>query len=117
MWFADLDRNGQPDLIGAVTLGDSLAVVPNTTRRESTCDLGSLAPGATATVTLSLGAPNPGGAYLNSAAASAEPDFNPTNNQVTTMISVLPNQLRPASVAQPQRLKASPTRFFRVPSS
>jgi hypothetical protein len=114
--LADLDRNGQPDLIGAVTLGDSLAVVPNTTRRESTCDLGSLAPGASATVTLTLGAPNLVSAYLDSAAASAESGFNPTNNQAITLISVVQNQLHPASAAKAQRLKVTPSRFFRVPS-
>ena len=114
--LADLDRNGQPDLIGAVTLGDSLAVVPNTTLRESICDLGSLAPGASATVTLTLGAPNPVSAYLNSTAASAEFGFNPTNNQVITLISVVQNQLHPASAAKAQRLKVTPSQFFRVPS-
>jgi len=92
--LADLDRNGQPDLIGAGTPADSLAILPNTTLRELTCAFPSLAAGQTATVMLALNGPNVTTAYLNSILSSAQSDLNPSNNLAFTSISVVPTQLR-----------------------
>ena len=116
--LADLNHSGQPALIGAVTPTDTFAILPNTTRRESICNLGSLAPGVTATVTLALGAPNMASAYLTRATASAQPDLNSSNNQATTLITVVANHLpsSPPVVTCPGNLTACRGTTLLVPA-
>lgn len=87
-----VDNNGSSQANGVVltdTLPTGVTYVGSTSTQGScgapaggvlTCNLGSIAPGANATVTVQLRTQNPGFITNTASATSAEPDTNPGNN-------------------------------------
>jgi uncharacterized repeat protein (TIGR01451 family)/CSLREA domain-containing protein len=90
-------------LLGTLPAGGTLVSTPPSCGSGLSCGLGSLVPGASATVTVVVQATDPGALPLSVRASGARPDSNPGNDSATVQAFA-----GPAAVS---RLSISPRKF------